>query len=81
MQLTDTGTYKCMYCGVEHPNPLMAAACEKTHNVLYMPVHKEDLVKLVQFIYTGEAKLIPERLYKTIMKYVRMKVTNDTEEL
>jgi hypothetical protein len=41
MQLTNDGMYKCVACGVKHTNPLMAAACEKTHHILYMPVYKD----------------------------------------
>jgi hypothetical protein len=81
MQLTNDGMYKCVACGVKHTNPLMAAACEKTHHILYMPVYKEDLIKFIQFLFTGDSKLLPERLMETVMRYSRMKDSNDTEEV
>jgi hypothetical protein len=39
--------------------------------VVYIPVLKEDLSRLVQFIFTGDRKLLNERLGRTIMEYFR----------
>jgi len=46
-----------------------AIACERSHDLIYVPFKKEDLFRLIQFIMTGDRDLLSENLVKTIFKY------------
>jgi hypothetical protein len=69
--LTEEKKYRCQFCGKEYDRILYKDQCEKSHEVVYIPVLKEDLSRLVQFIFTGDRKLLNERLGRTIMEYFR----------
>lgn len=62
---------KCFYCHKYYDNPENARACENDHDVLFVPILKEDLNRLLNFIATGDRKLLTERLSKTLFRYVR----------
>ncbi len=63
------GKYKCKICYEEFDRLLMADSCEKSHEIIYVPLYRSDLARLIQFIFTGDKSLITERLGKTLMKY------------
>jgi len=65
---TETG-WKCNICNVEYSHFMDAYTCEQTHDVVYVPFRREDLFKLIQFLYTGDTKLLSTTLIDTLMKY------------
>lgn len=65
---TNTG-WKCNICGMEHARDIDALSCEQSHEVIYVPIKREDLFRLVQFLYTGDMSLITEELMSTLRKY------------
>jgi hypothetical protein len=68
--------YECNICSKTFGNHLMADSCEKSHQILYVPVYKEDLIRLMQYLYLSEGdkeSLLPQRLMKTLQEYMRFK--------
>lgn len=71
---TDTGMYKCSICGMEYRMSQDAFSCEIDHDIVYVRFFREDLYRLVQYLYTGDRSLLSDRLMETLMKYrVQMK--------
>jgi hypothetical protein len=60
---------KCFYCSKYYENPADARVCENNHDVVYIPMLKEDLNRLINFIATGERQLLTERLSRTLFRY------------
>lgn len=65
---TETG-WKCPVCEKIYSNRLKATACNQSHDVVYVPILRGDLFRLLQFVYTGDRSLLGETLIKTLMKY------------
>lgn len=61
----------CFYCGKFYDDPAKARACENAHDVVYVPILREDLNRLINFIATGERSLLTERLSRTLFRYTR----------
>jgi hypothetical protein len=65
------GHYQCKYCGKIFYNELLATSCEQGHDLIYVPLTREDIQRLMQFMVTGESELLTESLVKTLQKYSR----------
>jgi hypothetical protein len=61
--------YRCSLCQKVHSTSLLADGCEQSHKVLYVPMTKEDLNAILNFIYTGEQKLLTPDLVKKLEQY------------
>lgn len=68
---------KCFYCSKYFTDPEKARECELTHDVLFVPILREDLNRLINFIATGDRKLLTERLSKVLFRYVRAYIDDD----
>lgn len=73
------GNYACSYCGKVWKTALKADGCEKAHHLIYVPFPKEDLMALLQFMYTREMKLLEKhpKIMETLSKYARVRETED----
>lgn len=71
MAITVKGGYKCGYCGKFFTNPVDADACKDTHNLVYVAISREDLSRLVSFIYSKEESLLTETLVENLQKYLK----------
>lgn len=71
------GRYECSYCGKNFETVLKADGCEKSHELIYVPLKKTDLMRLIQFLYTKEEKLLTEELVRTLTKYARVKTEQE----
>jgi len=58
-------------------SPEKARECELTHDVLFVPILRTDLNRLINFIATGDRKLLTERLSKVLFRYVRAYIDDD----
>ena len=67
------GQYECSICGKRWTTDLYRIACEKGHDVIYFPIKREDVFKLVQFFFTLDKDLIPVNFIKDLMKVTRVK--------
>jgi len=66
--------YYCSICGRKHGgNILMAEACEKTHDIVYLKVKPGDVKRLMQYIFTtdGDKNLLTEELMNELTKVSR----------
>lgn len=63
--------YKCKYCGKIYYNELLATTCEQAHDIVYVPLTREDIQRLMQFMVTGEPGLLTKSLVNTLRKYSR----------
>jgi hypothetical protein len=67
--------YKCSICGKFFPRDTLALSCEQEHDVIFVPLIREDLFKLLQFIITRDDELLSESLMNTLRKYSRGRYT------
>lgn len=65
----DGELYYCSVCGESYNRELYALSCEKGHDIVYVPIKREDLFRLIQFIYVKDDSLLTESLVKTLQKY------------
>jgi len=65
---TDTG-WKCSICGIEYNMQGEALSCEQDHDIIYVAFRREDLFKLIQFLYVRDDSLLQGTLIETLMKY------------
>jgi predicted nucleic acid-binding protein len=64
---------RCFYCGKLYTTEQKARECEDKHDVVFVPILREDLNRLVNFIATGDRSLLTERLSRLLFKYFRAK--------
>jgi len=64
----------CFYCEKWYADPEDARKCENEHDVLFVPILREDLNRLLNFIATGDRTLLTERLSKTLFRYTRASI-------
>lgn len=67
---TKTG-YKCGYCGKEFGSPIDADNCKESHQLLYVALSREDLNRLIMFIYTKEDAVLGEQVVDRLQSYLK----------
>jgi hypothetical protein len=67
------GKYRCTYCGKIYSQPVMADACLEKHDLIYVPISRPDLGRLIQFIHLKQDTLLTESLLKSLLKYNTLK--------
>jgi len=71
--------YKCTICGeiYKHKDDAtaerLAYECEQGHDIVYIPLLKSDLQRLLAFITTGERKLLTKTLVDTLRAFRSLK--------
>lgn len=73
------GKYACSYCHKEYALPTQADICRDGHDLVYVQLSREDVVRLLQFIATGEYKLLRPSLIRDLRRYARIKIKADEE--
>ena len=71
MAVKVSGGYACGYCGKVFPNPIGADDCKTKHELIYVPITKSDLNRLINFIYLKDESLLTQSLIDTLSKYLR----------
>ncbi len=61
--------YRCGYCRKEYKKREEAVIHEESHDFVLIPMAKEDLNRLVLFIFTKKDELLSENLIKILQKY------------
>ena len=64
---------KCKYCNKVYEKQDAADECYKNHDILFVPISRSDLNRLINFMYIGETKLLTKSLSDTLMKSRRHK--------
>jgi len=67
---TQYGTYLCGYCGKAYTSATKADECRDQHELIYIPLTKTDLSRLLQFLYTKNEELLTESLVNTLQTYL-----------
>ena len=67
-----SGKYQCSHCEKEYDNPAQADACRDGHELVYIPMTKTELNRLINGLGLEDLSLIPESLYKTLSKYQKI---------
>ena len=68
------GTYKCSICGITYPSPVKADLCRDSHELVYVPMTKTELNRLLMAIQLGDMSLISNELLERLEKYNRQSV-------
>lgn len=63
--------YACSICNRIYPTPAKADSCREEHDMLYIPVSKTELNRLINAIGLGDVSLIPNSLLDTLRKFQR----------
>lgn len=76
-------SYECRICHKKYLRLLYKESCEKSHNIIYVPLFKEDVAKLMRFIYEAYVYAdveseIPSRLMKTLNKILTLPGAQET---
>lgn len=71
MPIQANGGWECKICHTIYDRDILALSCEQGHDIIYIPVHREDLFKLIQFMYTKDESLLSKTLVETLQKYTR----------
>lgn len=67
----------CSICLKEYKTIEAAFACKIGHELIYVPLTKEDLGRLIQFLYTKNEEILTESLVKTLQKYNKIRPSRD----
>ena len=68
------GEWCCMYCKKVYVHPQDADACVTEHGVIFCPLTKEDIGRIIQFIYLKDDELIDKELIDRLKGFIKMKV-------
>lgn len=74
------GTYACSVCGERYKVSSQADGCRDSHQLLYIPISKTELNRLLNAIMMDDAKLVPAHLISTLQKYARLQSILDSQE-
>lgn len=70
------GTFACSICGAKYPSPAHADGCRDSHQLLYIPMSKTELNRLLNAIVLDQVETVPQHLIETLRKYARFSVTS-----
>jgi len=69
----ENGQWRCSICHMTFSTVVLADSCEKSHKILYVPMKREELNLLIQFIFTGGQSPLPEELVKNLMEFTKVR--------
>lgn len=72
------GTFACSICGAVYPAAAHADGCRDSHQLLYVPMSKTELNRLINAIVLDKVEMVPEHLLSTLRKYARFVVSDGT---
>ena len=65
--------YECKFCQKQYDDINEARQCEAGHDIVYLPIERADLKRLLMFLVTGEKRLLTDRLLNMLNKYQGIK--------
>lgn len=72
-----SGKYKCGYCTKEYAKLDEAETCKESHNLIYLSLSKDDLHRLIQFIYSKDDRLLGDNLVDRLQSYMKGSFTQE----
>lgn len=79
MAIKTSKGYKCGYCGKLFVTSPEADKHKESHSLIYIALSKDDLNRLVNFIYLREEKLLTDTLVTTLQKYLKSSRKKDAQ--
>ena len=70
------GTYACGYCGSKYPDPTKADTCKDSHNLVYVPMTRQDLNGLIHLIIMSDSNVVSSKLFSDLQRYARKAATD-----
>lgn len=64
--------YICEICHRIYPTVEQAKTCQQGHDIIHVPMQREDLKRLIAFLHTGEPRLLTKSLFATLERYARL---------
>lgn len=58
----ETKQYVCKFCGKAHTILSYAVSCEESHGYVYIPMTKEMVNRLLNFIYNKDDSLLEDNI-------------------
>lgn len=55
---TKDGKYQCFYCLEKYNRPEKAEACREEHDILYIPISRSDVNKLLNYLFIPDGKIL-----------------------
>jgi len=71
MSILKNGKYLCGYCLKPYDKPFDAEACKDSHELIYVPLSKADLNRLINFIYSKNDSYLNENLVNILKRYMK----------
>lgn len=71
------GTFACPICHLIHPTLTRADMCRDAHNMLYFPISKDELNRLLIAIHTGDMSVLSDSLLDRMESYNRKTLTSE----
>jgi hypothetical protein len=65
------GTFECSYCGSKYPSALKADNCREAHDLIYIPITRQDLNALIHLIIMSDSSTVSTRLFVNLQRYAR----------
>lgn len=64
------GQWLCGYCGKPYASASKADECRDTHELIYIPLTKTDLNRLLMFIHSKNEDVLTKSLLDTLQRYL-----------
>lgn len=61
--------YECKTCHRQYYDLKQARDCEAGHDIVYVPIERSDLKRLLLFLVTGEKALLREEFLQMLSEY------------
>jgi len=68
IKVQDMG-YACSICGRIYSTSAKADSCREQHDMLYIPMSRTELNRLLNALLLGDVSLVPDSLHETLRKY------------
>lgn len=65
--------YQCKHCGLRYTSLIEARDCERDHDIVYVPIQRADLKRLLIYLLTGNSEILTKSFLDTINKYSGLK--------
>ena len=66
----EDGRYRCGWCNKIYPDPSKADACRLDHDIVYVPMLRSDVNRLLMFIHTQDEKLINSTIIGSLTRFL-----------
>lgn len=67
--------FLCPVCEKKYANAMHADSCRDSHDLLYIPMTRTEVNRLLNAFFIGDTSLIPDTLIETLRKVQRANVT------